>query len=107
MLSAALENGKILHLDSNHGTESTSLIHTPNGHVHLEYVSLRTSFFDTFYKINCVTIHHSSCLLSKLGPKARTETRTKGPQSPKARKARKCQDRANNNDLPYLPAAAW
>ena len=25
MLSAALENGKILHLDSNHGTESTSL----------------------------------------------------------------------------------
>ena len=37
---------------------------------------------------------HSSLLLSKLGPKAGTETRTKGPQSPKDRK---CQDRANNS----------
>ena len=44
------------------------------------------------------TIHHSSLLFSKLGPKAQTEIRTKGLQS---QKARKCQDCAiNNADFP-------
>ena len=76
-------------------------------HVHLEYVSLRTSFFETqghnshlnlghsFY--GDVTLTANLLLLSTIGLKARTETRTKWPQSPKDRKDRKCQDRANNN----------
>ena len=77
-------------------------------HVHLEYVSLRTSFFETqghnshlnlghsFY--GDVTLTANLLLLSTIGLKARTETRTKWPQSPKDRKDRKCQDRANNRE---------
>ena len=78
--------------------------HTPNGHVHLEYVSLRTSFFETFYKINCVTIHHSSRLLSKLGPKARTETRTKSPPKPKSPKIPNMPGPCQQYSQPRVPA---
>ena len=79
-------------------------------HVHLEYVLERTPFFETQGHNSHLNLGHSfygdvtanPLLLSTIALKARTETRTKCPQSPKDRKDRNCQDRANNSkDLTY------